>query len=179
LAFVGDGADIYVRDLARDTTTRITFTGHAVVPVWTPDGNHLLFESVGNGFSFYWVRSDGSGEPQQVLQNPNVIVPFSFAPDGRLAYLESNPDTEFDLWTLPLDIADPDHPKPGKPLRCQAMTVLGVTMIRADRQPLHSAHSHTHRSRSGGASLARFTERWRTPAGDRARGSPMAAPLAI
>ena len=29
--------------------------------------------------------------------------------------------------------------------------------------PLHTAHSHTHRSRSVGASLGRFTERWRTP----------------
>ena len=24
-------------------------------------------------------------------------------------------DTGFDLWTLPLDVSDPEHPKPGKP----------------------------------------------------------------
>jgi hypothetical protein len=33
----------------------------------------------------------------------------------RLACFEQNPDTGFDLWTLPLDLTDPDHPKPGKP----------------------------------------------------------------
>src|SRR5262249_22214028 len=26
-----------------------------------------------------------------------------------------NPETGFDLWTLPLDMTDPDRPKPGKP----------------------------------------------------------------
>ena len=30
-------------------------------------------------------------------------------------YRESNPEAGQDLWTLPLDITDPDHPKPGKP----------------------------------------------------------------
>jgi serine/threonine-protein kinase len=43
-------------------------------------------------------------------------VPSSFSPDGqKLAYYERNPDTGFDIWILPLDLADPDHPKPGKP----------------------------------------------------------------
>jgi hypothetical protein len=34
------------------------------------------------------------------------------------------------------------------PRRCQAITVSGLTMIRADRQPLQSGESQTHRSRS-------------------------------
>ncbi len=34
------------------------------------------------------------------------------------------------------------------PFRCQAMTVSGLTMTNADRQPLHSRESHTHRNRS-------------------------------
>jgi Tol biopolymer transport system component len=37
-------------------------------------------------------------------------------PDGqRLAYFETDPETGRDLWTLPLDTTDPDHPKAGKP----------------------------------------------------------------
>src|SRR5262249_47859536 len=39
-----------------------------------------------------------------------------FSPDGRrLAYYESSPETTTDIWTLPLDLSDPEHPKPGKP----------------------------------------------------------------
>jgi serine/threonine-protein kinase len=32
-----------------------------------------------------------------------------------LAYFEANPETGQDLFTLPLDTSDPDHPKAGKP----------------------------------------------------------------
>jgi Tol biopolymer transport system component len=31
------------------------------------------------------------------------------------AFAEEGVDTSFDLWTLPLDVSDPEHPKPGKP----------------------------------------------------------------
>jgi serine/threonine-protein kinase len=115
LAYVGDSADVYVYDMERDATTRLTVSGHANVPAWAPDGKHLVFESIGDGFSFLWIRSDGSGEPQQVLQRPNVVLPWSFSSDGRLAYFERSPETGWDLWTLPLDLTDADHPKPGKP----------------------------------------------------------------
>jgi len=44
------------------------------------------------------------------------VFPYSFFPDGRrLAYFASDPNTGSDLWTLSLDLSDPDHPKPGKP----------------------------------------------------------------
>jgi serine/threonine-protein kinase len=32
-----------------------------------------------------------------------------------LAYTDTNPDSAQDLWTLPLDTSDPEHPKAGKP----------------------------------------------------------------
>lgn len=86
------------------------------MPVWTPDGNHIVFQSAWNGYGNYWIRSDGAGDSQRVVESPNNLVPWSFSRDGsRLAYREVNPETGFDLWTLPLDITDPDHPKPGKP----------------------------------------------------------------
>jgi hypothetical protein len=50
-----------------------------------------------------------------------------------------------------------------KPLRCQAMTVSGLTMTKADRQSFQTSHSHVQRSRSAEVSFGRFTERCRTP----------------
>jgi Tol biopolymer transport system component len=45
-----------------------------------------------------------------------TAIPWSFSPEGqRLAYYANSPDTGFDIWTLPLDLTDPDHPKSGKP----------------------------------------------------------------
>src|SRR5579862_271163 len=116
LAFVGEGSDVYVHDLDRDTTSRLTFNGRSLVPVWSPDGKYLVFRTTGNDFGILWVRSDGAGEPQQLMESLNILVPWSFSPDGRrLLYFEHHPNTGYDLWTLGLDLADPDHPKPGKP----------------------------------------------------------------
>jgi hypothetical protein len=40
----------------------------------------------------WWVRSDGAGKPQLLIQGKNTLVPFSFTTDGkRLAYHEVNP----------------------------------------------------------------------------------------
>ncbi len=109
------GNEIYVYEVGRETTTRLTFGGHAQTPVWAPDGKHIAFLSTANG-SITWIRSDGSGEPEVLLAAQEAIIPWSFSPDGRrLAYHESNSETGFDLWTLPLDTSDPDHPKAGKP----------------------------------------------------------------
>jgi serine/threonine-protein kinase len=110
----GSGTDIYVHELDRQIMTRLTFGGHAQAPVWAPDGKHIAFRLSASGIA--WVRSDGSGEPQQLLTAQNIATPWSFSPDGRrLAYVELNPATEArKIWTLPLDMSDPDHPKPGK-----------------------------------------------------------------
>ncbi len=109
------GTDIYIHELERQTTTRLTFGGHAQAPVWAPDGQHVAFRSSASGIA--WVRSDGSGEPLQILTAQNIATPWSFSPDGRrLAYVELNPTpTARKIWKLPMDTSDPDHPKPGKP----------------------------------------------------------------
>jgi hypothetical protein len=117
LAFVGAGPDIYIHDLERDTTEELTFSRGANSPVWTPDGKHMVYQSSGNGWRLYWVRTNGTGDPQLLLDSPeNLVNAWSISPNGqRLAYFRRSIDTGFDLWTLPLDLTDPDRPKPGKP----------------------------------------------------------------
>jgi serine/threonine-protein kinase len=110
-----DKGDIYIHDLERETTTRLTFSGDTASPVWAPDGQHLVFQSISNGLHISWIRSDGAGDPQPLLEQANHPIPSSFSRTGRVAYLETNPETGLDLSTLPVDLTDPDHPKPGKP----------------------------------------------------------------
>ena len=76
------GTNIYSYDLQRETMTQLTFGGHADVPVWTPDGTHIVFLS-GSDYGFWWIRADGSGEPQRIFEAKNPIVPWSFSPDGQ------------------------------------------------------------------------------------------------
>jgi serine/threonine-protein kinase len=114
LALIVNG-DIYVHDLERGTASRLTFSGDTISPVWAPDGKHLVFQSVSQGRRISWIRSDGAGDPQLLLEQANNSTPWSFSHLGQLAYHERNPESGLDLWTLPLDLTDPDHPKPSKP----------------------------------------------------------------
>jgi serine/threonine-protein kinase len=116
LQIPGDNGGIFVYDWQRDTMSRIA-AGGAVYPIWSPDRKHIVFRfSSSAGFSLGWIRADGGGETQRLLDFKNRVIPYSFSPDGRrLAYSESDPESANDLWTLALDMNDPDHPKPGKP----------------------------------------------------------------
>ena len=106
--------DLWVDDLSRDHLSRRTSGGINRFPVWTPDGRHIAFQS--NVRDLAWMRADGGGERQLLLTGTQPLLPASFSPDGsRLTYSSASPETAFDLWTLPLDLTDPDHPKPGKP----------------------------------------------------------------
>jgi serine/threonine-protein kinase len=118
LAFSTGAEDIRVYDRGRNTTTRLTFTHlGSRFPVWTPDGKHIVFQSQGaSSVSLEWIRADGSGEAQRLLERKTELRSYSFSPDGkRLAFSELNAETGMDIWMLPLDASDPERPKPGKP----------------------------------------------------------------
>jgi Tol biopolymer transport system component len=115
----GNDRGIFVYDLQRDTMSRLTFNteGQTSFPTWSPDGKHIVFRfGSGGGSSLGWMRADGAGETQHLLDSKNLVFPYSFFPDGRrLAYSELDPRSGYDLWTLALDVSEPGHPKPGKP----------------------------------------------------------------
>jgi Tol biopolymer transport system component len=117
LKIEGDDRRLFVYDWQRDTMSRLAIrTQQPTFPVWSRDGSHLVFGFLADGFGLGWVRADGAGEIQRLLDTKNAALPDSFFPDGRrLAYSEFDPVNSYDLWTLPLDLSDPDHPKPGKP----------------------------------------------------------------
>ncbi len=83
------GPDIYSYELQRDTMTRLTVGGRAQLPVWTPDGKHIAFLGSCRRYRDRWIRSDGSGEAEVLLETRGKVFPWSFSPDGRhLAYHE-------------------------------------------------------------------------------------------
>jgi Tol biopolymer transport system component len=108
----GSGTDIWVYDWQRDTMTRLTFTGTAQDPVWSPDNRYIAFRVAGAGTAV--TRSDGAGQPQLMTQSKNSQYPYSFTPDGkRLAFGESSGGS-FHLWTVPLE-SDSAGLRAGKP----------------------------------------------------------------
>jgi len=81
--------DIWVKDLDRDTPSRLSFLpGENVFAVWTPDGKNIVFKSTNQAApGLYWIRSDGSGEAQRLTDGKLDELPYSFSSDGkRLAF---------------------------------------------------------------------------------------------
>jgi serine/threonine-protein kinase len=112
----GKGPDLYVYNIVRNTLSRLTFNSKDNRnPVWTPDGRHLVYASTTDK-AIMWIRADGAGEPQRLLTSSNVLIPWSFSPDGRyLSYSDGSDARKDDSWILSLDMRDPEHPKPGTP----------------------------------------------------------------
>jgi eukaryotic-like serine/threonine-protein kinase len=112
-------ADIWVKDLERDTLSRLTnLPGRNNQPVWTPDGKGIVFASWNQATpGIYWIRSDGAGAAQRMTETNGGIViqyPHSFSPDGRrLAFSKSGFGTPAEIWIAPIEGA-PDHPRLGK-----------------------------------------------------------------
>ncbi len=120
LAFsVGDGQsheDIWVRDLERDTASRVTvLPGQNQWPVWTPDGQSLVFWSSNPAVpGIYSIRADGSGVAQRLTDGRIFQTPQSISPDGkRLAMSQTSTGGGVEIWTAPIE-GDAGHPRLGQ-----------------------------------------------------------------
>ena len=100
----GKGQDIWVKDLDRDSSSRLSFVpGVNDNPVWTPDGKNIVFRS-GNPAApgLYAIRSDGSGEAKRLTEGGQI--PYSFSPNGkRLAITQTGSDGNNDILMLPVE----------------------------------------------------------------------------
>ena len=98
------GGDIWVTDLERSTTMRLTLDPATDnIPVWSPDGKRIAFVSNRSGvFDIYLKSADGSGDEQLLLKTPHRKRLNDWSTDGRyLLYEEQDPVSGDDLWVLP------------------------------------------------------------------------------
>ena len=113
----GEDTDIIVQDLRRTSGAKLTFRESNLAPLWTPDGKHIVYEAVlQESVALRWVRADGAGQTRTLYESRNELQPSSFSPDGRLfVFAEVSRNSAYNLFTMPLDLSDPDNPKTGKP----------------------------------------------------------------
>jgi serine/threonine-protein kinase len=131
--------NLWVYDPARDAMTRV-IAAPSDAFVWSPDGRYIAFASPGNGIS--WIRSDGAGQPQPLVQSKDILFPSSFQPDGkRLAYYNL---VASQLWTVPLE-EQGGQLKAGQPERF-------LTSAFTDQTPAFSPDGHwlAYRSNESG-----------------------------
>jgi serine/threonine protein kinase/Tol biopolymer transport system component len=111
--------DVWVYDWERDTLTRLTFAAtFNGYPVWTPDGQRITYTSLEKGgvANLWWIRSDGAGDAQRLTDSKYTQAPGSWSPDGKtLAFYQLSPDTNFDIFTMPVEGDEKSGWKPGTP----------------------------------------------------------------
>lgn len=102
----GNGADIWVKDVDRDTPSRLSFLpGVNLEPVWSPDGKNIVFSSSNPAApGLYAVRSDGSGEARLIAAGKGGQTPSSFSPNGKhLAISQIGHGGTRDIFTIPVE----------------------------------------------------------------------------
>jgi serine/threonine-protein kinase len=96
-----DHDDIWLYDLGRNTLGRVTTEGNNGFPIWTRDGSRLVYSSDRTGtVSIESKRFDGAGVGELLVRSERAsrAFPFSWSPDGELAFV-SNRGTQH-VWTL-------------------------------------------------------------------------------
>ena len=91
----GANQDIWVFDLQRDAPRKLTFGGFNQSPVWSPDGQYIVFEKIGQGL--FQARADDASQPQALI--PRVVPQLLSSFIGKqLAYFEKS-----QIWTVALE----------------------------------------------------------------------------
>ena len=100
----GADRDLWIDDVTgRSASTRLTFDEVTNLPIWTHDGQRVIYTKSADGNeNLFWRAADGSGDEERLTTSGNAQVAGSVTPDGTLVYQERDPQSGFDLWMLPL-----------------------------------------------------------------------------
>lgn len=97
-------SDVWIVELGRAASTRLTHAGVNVSPVWSPDGRMVYYASRSEGAFEIWRRDAGATGPAARLHaSGRHAFPVSASPDGTLlAFQEYAPAARWDVSALPL-----------------------------------------------------------------------------
>jgi Tol biopolymer transport system component len=99
----GRNIDLWIYDLARNTSARLTFdAGLDQTPVWSSDGRRILFSSNRRlGFDLFVKNSDGSGADQRVLSQGDMLqhVTWDWSRDGKYLLTRKNNELWYLTWS--------------------------------------------------------------------------------
>ena len=95
---------IWILDFDRGTSSRlVNDVRGAHGPVWSPDGQSVLFGSNRfGGLDLYTMPADGSGTESLLLRTDIQHRSVDWSKDGRLVLCEISTDGQSDLWIVPV-----------------------------------------------------------------------------
>src|SRR5205823_13396079 len=76
-------AEVWVYDLERATFARLAYGWDNNMPLWTPDGTRVTFNSTTGASGVFWKAADGTGVAEPLTTTHPLSAPQSWSPDGR------------------------------------------------------------------------------------------------
>jgi len=89
----GRNQDIWIGDVGHGVLSRFTFDSHnEIYPVWSADGNDIMFASDRDGgiFNVYRKAANGAGGEERLAKSGDDMAPYSRSPDGRFLIYRLN-----------------------------------------------------------------------------------------
>ncbi len=100
----GGHLEIYIYDMVRGTKSQFSFSqSRDDDPVWSPDGNTVVFDSARNGKIDLFTRpADGSRQEELLYHDDFDKYPFNWSLDGKYIAYETIVNGHFDVWVMPM-----------------------------------------------------------------------------
>jgi Tol biopolymer transport system component len=101
---LGRDGNVWLIDAAKNIEQRFTFGQRAIGPIWSPDGQRIVFGSPRNGHVQLFEQAvRGTSTSQLLLETAEDKVPADWSPDDTtLLYQVRDQKTGMDVWALPL-----------------------------------------------------------------------------
>jgi len=102
-----DGPAIWIADISSEAPARrLSTTEPGEAPVWSPDGEQIVFISIYNGNeALFWRRSDGSGKAELLVDRARAPE-FWSAPNQLISFITlvgpAGDRGDYDIWTYSL-----------------------------------------------------------------------------
>jgi hypothetical protein len=100
------GSDLWLMDLRNARAERLTFTGTIAVtpPVWTSDGQSIVFSDFGKGTNRIFKKAiTSTAEPELLFTSATTGYVTSISPDGRYVLHMAFDGKNRDIGLVPLD----------------------------------------------------------------------------
>lgn len=108
----GTTAELYIHDLARGSTDRLTQGGYSQGPAWLPRGRALAVFSVRDDGRGIFLRDMGGTERLVLpVDASRYARNMSWSPDGSVLAYTVQSGSDYDIWTV-----SPDEPSSAKAL---------------------------------------------------------------